>query len=268
MADCPRLKIDGKAAVAFLCGAGALCFASIPLLSWLTKPLSAVGLIIGFFGCWLPARRQRADLWLPGAIVGLSALVLIFGGDWPRPAPAPPAPLAAISLDPEVADRQPIEESHWTDASTHAVILNDLRVQIMSARLETVELNKQGAQTVTPDHYLVIHLHVTFEGVLFKHFPYDQWAESASGPSKHPPALIDDRDHSYNQESFGPGWSVASSRAGPAYVSPGRSVDEILVFPAPPATTAYLQLTLPAAAFGQAGDFKFQIPRSMMESAK
>ena len=123
MADCPRLKIDGKAAVAFLCGAGALCFASIPLLSWFTKPLSAVGLIIGFFGCWLPARRQRADLWLPGAIVGLSALVLIFRGDRPRPAPAPPAPLVAISLDPEVADRQPIEESHWTDASTHAVSL-------------------------------------------------------------------------------------------------------------------------------------------------
>jgi hypothetical protein len=259
---------EAKLATAFLCGALALCFASFPAVSWLTKPLSGVGLAVGIFGCWLPARKQGNDLWLPSAIVGLSAVVLVFVGTWATPTPAAPEPLVALSLNPDENARQPLDDGQWTDASSHAVSLHDLRVQVVSARIENVLLDKQGSQLLSPDKYLVIRLRASFEGVVFKQFPYERWADAPTVPSKHPPTLVDDEDHPYTQAEFGPDLHIAASGAPAAYVIYGRPISETLVFPAPSNSVESWQLTLPAGAFGLAGEFKFRIPRSMVESSQ
>jgi hypothetical protein len=41
-------------------------------------------------------------------------------------------------------------------------------------------------------------------------------------------------------------------------------VEEVLLYPVAAAKAEYLRLELPASAFGEAGEFRFQIPRSMI----
>jgi hypothetical protein len=43
-----------------------------------------------------------------------------------------------------------------------------------------------------------------------------------------------------------------------------KSVDDVLVFEAPPASINYLRLELPCAAFGAKGKLRLEIPRSMI----
>lgn len=256
-----------KLAAALACGALALCFASFPAVSWLTKPLSGIGLALGLFGCWLPARKHGDDLRLPSAVVGLSAVVLAFVGSWPKPSAGAPAPLVAVSLNPDDIERHALDNGQWTDASERVVSLNDVHVQVSSARIETVALTKaSGPSTTTADKYLVIRLHVSYEGIVFKQFHYERWADTATAPSKHRPVLVDDEGQPIEQAKFGAGRSVPSELGDEPFVIYGRPLDDVLVFPAPSRIPEYWLLTLPASAFGQAGEYKFHIPRSMVES--
>ena len=256
-----------KLAAAFACGSLGLCFASFSAISWLTKPLAGIGLALGVFGCWLPARKHGHDWRLPSAVVGLSAVVLAFVGSWSKVMPvAPPAPLVAVSLDPEDLERHTLDNDQWTDAGSRAVSLNDLRVRVAGARVENVTLVCAGGSKTTPEKHLVIRLHVSYEGIVFKEFKYKRWADGASAPSQHRPVLVDDENQPIEQARFGAGWSVPSELAEEPYVIYGRPLDDVLVFPAPARLPAYWHLTLPASALGQAGEYKFRIPSSMVES--
>ncbi len=222
---------------------------------------------MGFLAAGFP-RRHGQGLLLPSAIVGLSALVLGLVGRWSNPAPAAPAPLVAVSINREEGRRQPLGDDEWTDASAQAVSLHDLRVQVISARLENVLLNKQGSDHLTPDKYLVLQLRVSFEGVVFKQFKYERWADSPGSPSKHPPLLSDDENNAFAQANFGPDTSVAGIATPADYIVYGRPLTEVLVFTAPSNAVDSWQLTLPAGAFGLTGAYKFRIPRSMVEIAQ
>jgi hypothetical protein len=145
-----------------------------------------------------------------------------------------------------------------------AVQRQHLRVQVAAVRVRGVELEYQGKKTITPDKYLLIRLQVSLEGAAFQQLPYEPWADLAGAPSKHPPTLTDHAGRAYTQKTFAAGRNVVG-RTGRGYLTPGRQVHEVLVYPAPPGPVAYLRLTLPAAALGGEGEFRFQIPRSMIE---
>ena len=53
-------------------------------------------------------------------------------------------------------------------------------------------------------------------------------------------------------------------RSEKGHLTPGRTVDEVLGFPVPAAKAESLRLELPASAFGETGEFRFRIPRSMI----
>src|SRR5438105_1193937 len=101
------LKLDSGSAAAFLCGSMALFLASVPTLSFMTKPLSALGLVIGIFWSLQPALKKEEQPWLPGSLVGLNLLVLLFAGSWSSDMPAPSAPLVSVSPNKDGDLREP-----------------------------------------------------------------------------------------------------------------------------------------------------------------
>jgi hypothetical protein len=261
-------RLDPVAAGALFCGCMAFLFASLPYVNMLTKPLSAIGLLIAIVGCLLPAFQKQSDVWLPGVISALCLFVLLFVGSWPKGSPSALPARASVPLNQEEGVGQHIDEGSWVDASTHAFHLHDLEAKIISARVEGVDLNSEAQKNVTPEKYLVIRMLVKMNGVVFKYVPYEPWADSAKKPSAHQPLLTDDQDRTYHQKTFAGEGKLGNGGDRPKFLTPGRSFEEILVFPVPPANMEYLRLKLSATALGQSGDFQLQIPRSMLEDTK
>jgi hypothetical protein len=94
--------------------------------------------------------------------------------------------------------------------------------------------------------------------------PYESWAERAGAPSKHPPVLVDNAERLYAQVPFDASSEVVGRWTAPTLL-PGRAAGEFLVFTAPPAGIEYLRLKLPASALGGTSEFRFQVPKSMIE---
>src|SRR5438270_399873 len=88
-------QLDVTTATALCCGSVALFVASVPSVSFLTKPLSALGLLLGLLGVLLNARRHKGlNLTLAGAGSALCLFVVLFVGVWPFPGDPGPLPAA------------------------------------------------------------------------------------------------------------------------------------------------------------------------------
>ncbi|HWG44816.1 MAG TPA: hypothetical protein VN688_18725 [Gemmataceae bacterium] len=259
------LALNAGSATALLCGSVALLFVSIPELDFLIKPLSALGLLIGLLAGVLPALRKGTKGIIPLIVSVFCLLILLFVGSWPRSSAPPPRPMVAIPLQQGgMVPHQPVTADDWVDAAANAMRRDDVRVQVVSARVGRVDLKKQSGVVPSPDRYLVIRLRVSYEGILFQQTPYEPWADLPDSPSKHQPILTDNSDLAYTQKTFDAGKVVG--RADLDALTPGHQVKEVLVFPIPPRDVEYLRLTLPAAAFGLTGEFRFRISRGMLQA--
>ena len=256
-------RLDAGTAAALLVGSLAVVLASVPSLGFLTKPLGGVGILVGLLAGVVPAVLFQKNVWWPLAACALNLASALFVGSGPHPH-APPPPRVAIALrEGGMVAPQPAEDSDWVDAGTRAVKWHDIRVQVVAVRAGGVEVEYQGKKSLMAERSLVIRLRVSYEGVEFKQLPYEPWADLPGSPSKNPPTLTDNLNQTYSQKTFGPG-RKAAGRSERGYLTPGRMVEEVLVFPAPPAKVEYLRLQLPASAFGEPGEFRFQIPRRMI----
>jgi hypothetical protein len=258
-------RLDIGTAAAFALGSVALLTASIPGLELLTKPLAGVGLLLGIILGVVPAVRKQTNLVLPGITCGLCLFVLLLVGSWPRVSPPAPRPAMAIRLHKAgmVAPR-PVEEEEWLPADEFAYRTSNLQVQVVSVQVGPVDLRGPGKSGPTQENYLTIHLRVTDEGVLFREkVPYETWADEGGAPSKHPPELTDNQERIYPQKTFDANVKIGGRAYAGALAPP--AMNELLVFPAPQNGIEHLRLKLPASAFGVPGEFRFQIPKSMIE---
>lgn len=259
-----RLRaIDFGSALAFLCFSAALLFGSFYRLEPFIKPTAALGLLAGLLGGMLPALWRRRNAVLPLLMSILCLLVLLFVGSWPSfTSPAPQ--LVTVSLKQRgMGAHQAAGADEWVDASTNAVKLGDVRLDIVTVRIGPVDLQQRSSIVASPERYLTIGLRASYEGILSHQTPYEPWADLAGSPSKHPPTLTDNQDRTYSQKTFDPGWKVVGRKDGDA-LNPGHQVKEVLVYPVPARSVEHLRLKLPASAFGLPGEFRFQIPRSMI----
>ncbi|SRR5579875_308778 len=255
--------IDFGSALAFLCFGVALLFTSFYPLELFIKPIALLGVLAGLLGGVLPALWRRKNTVLPLVLSVLCFLVLLFAGSWPNVSSPPPALMKIPLKQQGMAAYQPLGENEWVDASTNALKRGDVRVEIVSARVGPVDLKGKSSATTSAGRFLTIRLRVSYEGVVFQQTPYEPWADLVDSPSKHPPTLVDDQGRIYTQKTLEPGWKVAG-RADVDALNPGHQVKEVLVYPVPARDASYLRLMLPASAFGLAGEFRFQIPRSMI----
>jgi hypothetical protein len=266
-----RLRhLDGGTVTALFCGSMGLLAAALPdvgfpALEFVTKPLGAVGLLAGMAAWALPGLRGKTHVGFPAAATVLCLGVLLFAGSWPRPAPPPPPPLVAYPYrQGGMVASQPVAETDWVDASTYAVQKNALRVQVVSAKVGSVELKAKAVKRYSPDKLLAIRVRVSYLGVGAP-LTYERWADLSRSPSKHPPTLTDNLMHPYTQKAFDPAWSVVG-RWEKNSLAVGHDFTEVLVYPVPAGTIEYLRLQLPASALGGEGEFRFQIPRGMIEN--
>lgn len=259
-----RLRnLDFGSALAFLCFNTALLFGSFDELEPFIKPLAAFGLLAGLLGGTLPALWRKRNAVLPFLMSILCLLVLLFAGSWPSFS-SPPPRLATVPLKQNgMAVHQVVGPDEWVDASANALKRDDVRVEIVSARIGSVDLKRKSSVSTSSERFLAIRVRVSYEGIIFQQTPYEPWADLTDSPSKHPPTLTDNHSHTYAQHTFDPGWKVAG-RADVDALNPGHQVKEVLIYPVPARDVEYLRLMLPASAFGLSGEFRFQIPRSMI----
>ncbi|HEY7328262.1 MAG TPA: hypothetical protein VH592_11505 [Gemmataceae bacterium] len=258
-----RLRsLDFGSALAFLCFGVSLLFVSFYQTEFFIKPIAALGVLGGLLGGVLPALWRKRSFLLPSLLSFLCLLVLLFLGSWPGSSSAPQ--LVTISLQGKgMAAHQAAGPDDWVDASANAVKRGDVRLDIVSVQIGPVDLKEKSSTTASPERYLTIHLRLTDEGILFQPRPYEPWADLADSPSKHTPILTDNQGRTYEQKTFEPGLTVVGRRKDDA-LNPGHQVKDVLVYPVPASDVEYLRLTLPASAFGQSGEFRFQIPRHMI----
>jgi hypothetical protein len=158
---------------------------------------------------------------------------------------------------------QPVSEDDWVDASANALKRGDVRVDIVSARVGPVDLKRKSSTTTSAERYLTIRVRTSDEGIVFQQTPYEPWADRVNSPSKNAPTLTDNQGRTLTQKTFDPGLNVVG-RAEVDALNPGHQVKDVLIYPVPVRDVEYLRLMLPASAFGLAGEFRFQIPRSMI----
>jgi hypothetical protein len=211
-------------------------------------------------------RQVRAIVAVATFVVVMLVVVWLVKASWQRWNAPPPAEgyVFALRQGGMVAPR-PVEKDEWVDASANAVQIADFRVRVDSVRVGPVDLLLRSMKTRSTEKFLIIRLIVHDEGVVAREIHYEPWADLPDAPSKHAPQLSDSQSRTYAQKTFDPLAKVAGRAYDDRPVPGGRPLVEVLVFPATPADIEYLRLSLPAAAFGGAGEFRFQIPGTMID---
>jgi hypothetical protein len=253
----------------FLLGSCAFLAAAVLHLGLVTFALGLAGLLLGIVGVLFPPPKpSRPVLPVAGLAVSLPAVLvaaLLPGLLGLSPLGGPPKPAdregeAAIALSGQGGFRRAAEgEPLWVDASRDALHHGDVRLRVSSATVGPASFEPAPGKKPPAERCLVIGLRVTNAGVVRK-LSYAGWG---GAEARDRPVLRDDQGKTYREKAFGPGW-VVKGRATSASIPPGKWLDDVLVFEAPPATIDYLRLELPASAFGAEGKLQMEVPKHMI----
>ncbi len=254
----------------FLLGCSAFLAGGVLHAGLATLALGLVGLLLGIIGLIFSSlTRTRRALPAAGLAVSLPALLLpVLVPSWLglNPLSDPPRPTnrageAVISLSNRGGLRRATEgETLWADASRDALHHGDVRLRVSSARVGPADFMPVPGQEPPLDRCLLIGLRLTNAGVTRK-MSYAGW--DGGDPAQGQPVLRDNQGKTYAAKTFGPGW-VVKGRARDATIPPGKFLDDVLAFEAPPGTIDYLRLELPAAAVGAEGKLQMEIPKHMI----
>jgi hypothetical protein len=269
-------RLNPVAVAALFLGGLALLFASLPGLDLLTLPCGGLGLILGLAGT-LRARASGRGLFLSAAGAGLSAAVLLVACLWPgvfNPLKGHRADTAGqeskqprvVPVGRAVARREsaPVEEGAWVDASQDAVQVGDLRVRVLAAAVRTVSFKDPARARAARERPLLITLRIYNLGT-GRRIAYTSWGEPSAGREDELARLSDHTGRTYRLKSFGAGVEVVG-RTARASLTPGKYVDDVLIFEPPPAPSVVsLRLELPGSAGGAADTLRLQLPGSMVQ---
>jgi hypothetical protein len=145
-----------------------------------------------------------------------------------------------------------------------AVRLGDAQVRVLRAILGEVATKGQPKNPLpepkvssAPEKQLTIVVRIANVGT-GGGFSYQSWGAALQPGSPYAPVLRDDRGGSYKLKNFAGGVTVPG-RFRIKELTPGKAVNDYLVFPQPRAGAAYYLLELPASGFGEEGTMKFKI---------
>jgi hypothetical protein len=257
---------------ALFLGSVALLCAYLPGPDVLTLPCSGLGLAAGLAGVlWALSLARPPILPLAGTVVSGVVLAIaclwpgvfnpLYGGRADQPTNQPRAvPMGRGSTGRSEA---PAAEDAWVDASHEAEQRGDVRVRVLAVAVRAVPFKDPARARAARDRQLLITLRVYNLGAE-RRIPYESWGEPAAGREADLPQLHDGTGKTYRLWSFDPGVEVVG-RTPHARLSPGKYVDDLLVFEPPTVFPEYLRLELPASACGASGTFRLQLPREMVQ---
>jgi hypothetical protein len=150
----------------------------------------------------------------------------------PAEAPAPPKPAEAPK------DLVP---------STHAVMVGNAEISVVSAKIGKVPLLHMGEDSSSKDDLLIVTVSIKNLSDL-KKLEYETWG--AQMFSRSPATLEDDVGNSYKRINFGFGSNVVGHVERSESIYPGKSVTDVLVFELPVAGVKDLRISLPTKNVG------------------
>jgi hypothetical protein len=259
-------RLDVLPVGAFVAGSLAVMLASIPTLVFLSKPLSLLGLVLALLSSLVPPLRKHSYVAFPLAIAVFCLVTWSLVGNKPRVTGPPPMVSIPFDKGGMIAD-EPIKEGDWVDASSNAVRLHDLRIQVEGITIGGVKVEVGDKKGFTQKKHLVIKLRASYEGTRPLRTPYESWVDLAGSPSKNRPILTDNLKNTYVQDTFEPSVKVVG-RDKSRFVTGGHQVHDILVFPEPGPGMEFLRLELSGAAFGMKDQFRLHIPRAMIKASE
>ncbi len=152
----------------------------------------------------------------------------------------------------------------WTDASTSSVQRGDVAVRITSAEIGRPRLVHRSSGMVARPRKDCLSVRLDlYNQDKSKKREYLSWNVQSQGAEI---SLVDDRNNRYPMKSFRRyGLEIEGQvEGGKGDLNPEEVTKDVLVFEKPAEGAAYLRLELPAAAFGEKGSLRFEIPISMV----
>jgi hypothetical protein len=162
----------------------------------------------------------------------------------------------------DVPAEKPAEakESSWADASKGPVRHGAVRVQLAAVTIRNIKMRDLlGEEMVSATKYLTLSVHILNTSAKRK-IDFRGW--SALGQQT--AILEDDRGKRYQRIGPDPGARIAGQVVTAVSLDPGSELEELLVFERPVDEVQFLRLELAAAAFGDTGSLRFQIPNEMI----
>jgi len=263
----PRGKPNSFGLASLLAVAVAIYSFSIPSLNFLGTPAAGIGLIFGLVGLAVShLKSQRFSASVAGSAVSL-ALLLILAWQSLRPDPAsheafdpadPLKPSLVLAGNQVQQHRLPLKDDDWTDMSRGAFQKDDLRVRVLSVSVSQASANGGDAKAGGSGKSLLIKLKISNVGAARK-IDYTHWSGSGGNLGQKLPALTDNQGKAYFILP-----ATEPEPVKPAHVAPGKSVEDVIRFRAPPADVEYLHLELPGATVGDSGFYRLLIPKRMI----
>jgi hypothetical protein len=253
--------------VACLLAGGALLAASMYSTTVLTRPLAALGLVLGFISALSVGGKKPIRLVLPigGAVASAAVLIMAFFAPGLL-GPHYEASRATTDYDQDAIRVVPVqlsggidglETDGYADASRAAVQQGTFRVRIVSASVGPVQV-VDSKKRYTKQQFLAVTVQIQHlepgDRARFVHW-------GTTGERAVPDAVATANGQKLSLANLERDVPVGVSYGQDIF--PGRSVSDLLLFE-PPAPGSSVRLDLPAEAWGGQGVFRFQIPSSMM----
>lgn len=160
----------------------------------------------------------------------------------------------------------------WSDASKYSLRRNRVKVRIDRVEVGQVRVKNAAGQVMITDdsNYIMITINV------FNHAPkpveYQSWYGNSfrNRRGSNEAELTNNSGHLYQPAIFPEAANVRDHTAE-ATIGPLEEVTDVLIFEAPADFRAsqvrYLRLSLPAEAYHEVGDYRFEIPSSFIKDS-
>jgi hypothetical protein len=161
-----------------------------------------------------------------------------------------------------LSDEKPTaaQQGEFVDFTKQAQQQGDLRIIVTNATIGTAPLEGPPNKKKPADKCLIVQVRLNNVGAERK-YDFTGWGQWGSD---HAGTLRDTKGKTFKLKRFDASWEIKGQVHSPVGIFPGKSIEDILVFEAPPLKDipAHMRLELPASAFGGEGNLQFEIPGS------
>jgi hypothetical protein len=188
-----------------------------------------------------------------------------------KPANVPESPLMDSNKPSETATNVPAtpEVSSppaivWHPAD-QPLQLGDVSVRITEVTIGKVPLERiiLSEDSTSEDDLLTIRLQITNTSTT-KKLDYLGWMADFSALTGITAKLADENENNYRKITFGGTIKVKGAKSADS-IYPGKSIEDAIVFELPIDSAQKLMLTLSGKGIGEDGEFRFEIPRSIIK---
>jgi hypothetical protein len=165
----------------------------------------------------------------------------------------------AANSNPQEPTEVENHDEDWIDARREAARSGDVSVRIVGAAIRSLSTERRGGgqpPARKTDEYLAIRLELTNQST-DQNRTYMSWTMRPTEVE-----LVDDAGQPYGMRLFSNAARLGQQQQ--AEIKPSGSIEDVLLFGKPMDEATFLRLTLPAAAFGEEGMLKFQLPMKMV----